>query len=265
MPISAQSQVEKIMAALNAGSSVIVLGEIGLDEGLRVEISDRWHGHFASATYKGSGKKFFQQIAWQLEVPTESEEGKPLSMDALKDEIAMNCNSDTLLVFPEAKRLTTGIRYWLEDLMANGVVVCCLAVVNPGRDIFLKMLEVELELPSDRIIRDTMKTEAQRLGLELKESRLAELQSFAGRNPILAKKTIQREALGMNPDKVEHGQYLDISPLIGAFLCTLGVLRFIGMGTGNKSLYIIGGISIMSAMCLRYLGKIGAKQRKFGQ
>lgn len=70
-------------------------------------------------------------------------------MDVLKDEIAMNCNSDTLLVFPEAKRLTTGIRYWLEDLMANGVVVCCFAVTNPGRDIFLKMLEVELELPRD--------------------------------------------------------------------------------------------------------------------
>ncbi len=69
-------------------------------------------------------------------------------MDALKEEIAANCSDGTLLILPEAKRLTTSIRYWLEDLMANGVVVVCFAAANPGRDIFLEMLEVELELPS---------------------------------------------------------------------------------------------------------------------
>ena len=254
------------MAALGAGRSVIVLGEIGLDDGLPLQISDRWNGHFASATYKGSGKKFFQQIAWQLEVPTENDEGKPLSMDALKDEIAMNCNSDTLLVFPEAKRLTTGIRYWLEDLMNNGVVVCCLAVVNPGRDIFLKMLEVELELPSDKAIRQVMQQEAQSLGLHLTESRLASLQPLAGRNPLLAKKTIQQEALGMNPDKLpEHAQYLDITPLIMAVVAMLGVLKFWGMATGDRTLYVIGGIAIMLGLSMRYVGKIGSNRRKFGQ
>ena len=70
-------------------------------------------------------------------------------MDALKEEIGENCGDNTLLIFPEAKRLTTGIRYWLEDLIASGVRVVCFAVANPGKDIFLEMLEVELELPSD--------------------------------------------------------------------------------------------------------------------
>ncbi|MEM1392135.1 MAG: hypothetical protein AAGG00_02370 [Cyanobacteria bacterium P01_H01_bin.150] len=243
------------------------MGETGLTDGLPQQVWDYFSGEMdaAIATYKGSGKKFFVLIAEQLDIPTETDEGKAMSMDALKDEIALNVNESTLLIFPEAKRLTTGIRYWLEDLMSNGVKVCCFAVTNPGRDIFLKMIEIGVELPSDKAIRETMKAEAQRLGLELKESRLAALQPLAGRNPLLAKKTIQREALGMNPDKVEHGQYLDISPLIGAFLCMLGVLRFIGRGTGNKSLFIIGGIAIMLAMSLRYLGKIGARQRKFGQ
>ncbi|MEM6398784.1 MAG: hypothetical protein AAF757_00920 [Cyanobacteria bacterium P01_D01_bin.116] len=243
------------------------MGETGLTDGLPQQVWDYLSGEMdvAIATYKGSGKKFFVLIAEQLNIPTETDEGKVMSMDALKDEIADNVNESTLLIFPEAKRLTTGIRYWLEDLMSDGVKVCCFAVTNPNRCIFLKMIEIGVELPSDKAIRETMKAEAQRLGLELKESRLAALQPLAGRNPLLAKKTIQREALGMNPDKVEHGQYLDISPLIGAFLCMLGVLRFIGRGTGNKSLFIIGGIAIMLAMSLRYLGKIGARQRKFGQ
>jgi hypothetical protein len=55
--------------------------------------------------------------------------------------------------------------------MANGVVVVCFAVVNTGRDIFLEMLEVELELPSDRAIREVMEEEAQRQGLKLSKFR----------------------------------------------------------------------------------------------
>ena len=254
------------MSALDAGRSVIILGETGLDNGLPQQIGERWDGHFATATYKGSGKRFFQQIAWQLEVPTESDEGKPLSMDLLKEEIAMNCNESTLLVFPESKRLTTGIRYWLEDLMNNGVVVCCLAVINPKRDIFLKMLEVGLELPSDKAIRRIMQQEAQVLGLQLTESRLAALQPIAGRNPMLARKTIQQEALGMNPEELpEHAQYLDITPLIMAAVSMLGVLKFWGMASGDRTLYVIGGVAIMCGLAMRYIGKVGTNRKRYGQ
>ena len=116
---------------------------------------------------------------------------------------------DTLLIFPEAKRLTTSIRYWLEDLMAEGVVLVCFAAANPGKDIFLEMLEVELELPSDRCIREVMEEEANRQGLKLTKSRLAELQPLAGRNPMLARKVIKNEALGLNKQgKPEHTQYV---------------------------------------------------------
>lgn len=258
-------ELEKVAAAIASGHSVLVLGETGLNDGLPGQVCDRFDGDTAIATYKGSGKKFFADIAEQLNIPTENEDGKALSMDALKDEIALNCNADTLLIFPEAKRLTTGIRYWLEDLMSNGVRVCCFAVASPGRDIFLKMIEVELELPSDRTIRETMQQEAQRLGLTIAESRLAALQPLAGRNPLLARKTIQREALGMNPDKVEHTQYLDITPLIMSALALLGVLKFWGMATGDRTLYIIGGCAIMVGLCLRYLGKVGGPRKKLGQ
>lgn len=254
------------MSALEAGRSVIVLGDAGLDAGLPQQISDRWDGHFATATYKGSGKKFFQQIAWQLEVPTENDDGKSLSMDVLKEEIAMNCNESTLLVFPEAKRLTTGIRYWLEDLISNGVVVCCSAVINPKRDIFLKMLEVELELPDDKAIRRIMQQEAQTLGIQVTESRLASLQPLVGRNPVLARKTIQQEALGINPEKLpEHAQYLDITPLIMAGVSMLGVLKFWGMASGDRTLYVIGGIAIMCGLAMRYIGKVGTNRKRYGQ
>ncbi len=95
-------------------------------------------------------------IAMQLGCPTENDEGKAMTVDALKEEILVNSGEDTLLIFPEAKRLTTSIRYWLEDMISSGVRVVCFAVANPGKDIFLEMLEIELELPSDAYIRLVM-------------------------------------------------------------------------------------------------------------
>jgi hypothetical protein len=204
----------------------------------------------AIATYKGSLKKFFMAIAFQLDIPTTetqyNKNGDPtgekdLTVDALKEEILENCGEDTLLILPEAKRLTTSIRYWLEDAISAGVRVVCFAVANPGRDIFLEMLEIELKLPSDRHIREVMEAEAQRQGLNLSKSRLAELQPLAGRNPMLARKIIRNEKLGLKQDKPEHTQYVVIMPVIIAMLFSFAVVRFIGMGTGNKGLYITGG------------------------
>lgn len=113
----------------------------------------------------------------------------------------------TLLVLPEAKRLTTGRRYWLEDLMSEGVRISCFAPVNPGRDIFLEMLEIELDLPSDRAIRQVMEREASAQGLNLSKAELAQLQPLAGRNPMLAKKVIKNHRLGLTQKaKPQHTQ-----------------------------------------------------------
>ena len=82
-------------------------------------------------------------------------------------------------------------------MISSGVRVVCFAVANPGKDIFLEMLEIELELPSDRAIREVMEAEAQKQGLQISKSRLAELQPLAGRNPMLARKIIRNEKLGL--------------------------------------------------------------------
>jgi hypothetical protein len=261
----------KASAAIASGHSVLVLGEAGsgLDEFARA-LYDHFAGscHCAIATYKGSGKKFFEAIAEQLDIPTEVTDDngktKALTMDALKEEIAQNVNEDTLLIFPEAKRLTTGIRYWLEDAIEAGVKVVCLAAANPGRDIFLGMLEIEIELPSDRAIREVMESEAARQGMTLSKSRLAELQPLAGRNPMLAKKVIRRERLGIQQD-VQHTQYVVIMPVVVAALFAFAVVRFVGLGTGNKSLYIMGGVALVTAMALKQLGQVKGARKRLGQ
>ena len=219
----------------------------------------------AVTTYKGSLKRFFQGMAMQLDCPTHDDNDKAMTVDALKEEILINSGEHTLLIFPEAKRLTTSVRYWLEDMIFAGARIVCFAVTNPGRDIFLDMLEIELELPSDRYIREVMEAEAQKQGLDVNKSRLAELQPLAGRNPMLARKIVRNEKLGIKQDKPEHTQYVVIMPIILALLMSFGIVRFIGMGTGNKSLYIFGGVSLVTGMTLKQLGSIKGARKRLGQ
>jgi hypothetical protein len=265
-----------VPCGIAAGNSVIVLGEAGTGKtDFALALHEEMSGEFNSAiaTYKGSIKKFFIAIAMLLDCPTENEQNRPLTVDALKQEILENTGEDTLLIFPESKRLTTSIRYWIEDMMSPkgyrsayaGAKVVCFAVANPGKDIFLDMLEIELELPIDRAIREVMETEAQRQGLQIDKSRLAELQPLAGRNPMLARKIIKNEALGLKQDKPEHTQYVTIMPVIIAMLFSFAVVRFIGMGTGNKGLYITGGVCLVSAMALKQLGNVRGARKRLGQ
>ncbi len=254
---------------MRAGNSVLVLGEAGTGKAdfaksLHKEMLAEFD-YCAIATYKGSLKKFFIAIAYQLGCPTENDDGKALTVDVLKEEIMMNAGDNTLLILPEAKRLTTSIRYWLEDMMSAGVSVVCFAVANPGKDIFLEMLEIELELPSDRKIREVMEAEAQRQGLQISKSRLAELQPLAGRNPMLARKIIRNEKLGIKQEKPEHTQYVVIMPIIIAALMAFGIVRFVGMGTNNKGLYITGGVCLVAGMALKQLGSVRGARKRLGQ
>ena len=248
------------------------MGSAGFAREVYEELRDEFDT--AIATYKGSGKKFFADIADQLKIPTTepkyNREGdevgeKPLTMDGLKDEIAENIGNRTLLIFPESKRLTTGARYWLEDAIAKGVRVVCFAVVNPQRDIFLEMVEIELELPDDRKIRAVMEAEAQRQSLNISPSRLAELQPLVGRNPMLARKVIRNEKLGLKQEKVEHTQYLVMMPIILSALFSFAIIRYVGMGTGNKNWQIFGGIALTMAMAAKQLGRVEGAKKKLGQ
>ena len=84
--------------AIAAGNSVIVLGEAGTGKtDFAVALHEELSGEFQSAiaTYKGSIKKFFMAIAMQLGCPTEDDRDKPMTVDALKEEILINSNENT--------------------------------------------------------------------------------------------------------------------------------------------------------------------------
>jgi hypothetical protein len=249
----------------------IVTGELGTGlENVAAGVAMELAGEFSIATaiYKASPKKFFQQIAKQLNIPTEVEDDKgrikQLTLDQLKEEIALNIPTDALLLLPEAKRLTTGIRFWLEDLIEAGCRVCCFAITNPGRDIFIEMIEIELEMPSDRAIREAMQDEAVKLNFDLTPARLSQLQPLAGRNPMLARKVVRQEKLGIN-QSVEHRQYVVVMPVILSALFSFAIIRYVGMGIGNKNWQIFGGVALTVAMAAKQLGRVEGAKKRLGQ
>lgn len=136
-----------VCSAVLAGSSVLVKGDAGEVKEFARAVYEEFVVQLDAAItiYKGSGKQFYQTIAFQLKIPTEDEKGKPLTTNALKEEILENCHSDTLLVFPEAQRLTVGIRYWLSDLIGEGVRIACFTTANLKRDFFSELLEFKLK------------------------------------------------------------------------------------------------------------------------
>ncbi|MGL5832452.1 MAG: hypothetical protein ACRC1Z_04370 [Waterburya sp.] len=68
--------------------------------------------------------------------------------------------------------------------------------------------------------------------------------------------------LGLKQNKLEHINYVVIMPMIIAMLFSFAVVRFIGMGTGNKGFYITGGVCLVSPMALKQFGNVrGAKKR----
>ena len=271
-------EFEKVCDVIKSGHSALVLGEYGsgkdkFADSLLSELGDEFR--CAIALYKGSLKRLLVEIAEGLDIPTTepryNKMGDPigekaLTADGLKNAIAENVNASTLLIFKEAQRLPASLRYWLEDLVDDGVLLVCFSVANPKKDVFLKLLEVELGLPSDQDIRNIMRLEAEKLGVKLDRSRFAALQPLAGRNPMLARKVIRNEALGLNEKgKPEHTQYVVMMPVIIAALLAFGIVRFVGMGTGNRGLYITGGVCLVAGMALKQLGGVRGARKRLGQ
>ncbi|WP_250565965.1 hypothetical protein [Adonisia turfae] len=107
---------------------------------------------------------------------------------------------------------------------------------------------------------------SRRMGLQLSKSRLAALQPLAGCNPMLARKVVRNERLGLNRSvRPQHMQYVVVMPIVVACLMAFGIVRFIGMGTRNKSLYIFGGTALVAGMTMKSLGQVRGARKRLGQ
>lgn len=259
-PINANSfqlhakELDKVLNILKRGESCLIVGEQGSGKStfaakIKESLPDR---KIAIASYITS-KTALSALAEQLGIPVINDKGKALATEAIRDEIAENLTNQ-ILIIDDSHNWPKSLLLWLEQLHKAGKQIVLLNIADPGKGIFLRMPKIVLPPPTDLEIRNIMIRESINYDLILSPSRLAQLQRRVGKNLLLAKKIIQQEALGIESE-AEHREYVDISPFIMAALAALGIIRFIGLGLGDRSLYIVGGIAVLLGLSLKYLGR----------
>ncbi|MCD8489493.1 MAG: hypothetical protein LRZ84_22835 [Desertifilum sp.] len=214
----------------------------------------------AVIAYSGSLKLFLQRLASQIDCPVvDLETEKPLNTDRLKEEIALNVGG-WLVIIDEAQRLPVSVRYWLECLDCQMLL---LATEPPKKDLFLKFPRLEIQPLTKDEIRSIMYAEAIALGMQLSPSKFASLSQLAGGNPALAKRVIRESAVGLTSyNNIDSTQYLDISPLIMGLLALVSLIRFWGLATGDRSVYILGGTLFSVFVAAKYLRMMLPKERR---
>lgn len=255
--------VAKALEALEAGDGLLIVGGPGTGKSaIGDEVREKLN-KAVMGSYSGSAKELLEDLAEQLGCPIEKEVGenkdgtpktKPMTAPELKAEVGDNLKqSGTVLICDDADRWPVSLRYWLESLQRREVRLLLLASNPPRRDIFLKLPRIEMDGLSSASIREIMIAEATDRGLKLSITELAMLEARSGGNPALARRAVAEHQLGLTSDAADHREYVDGTPLLIVLLGLVSILRYVGMATDNRTLYVIGGICMILAIALRIL------------
>lgn len=252
-----EKDFRRIVAALQANSSMLIIGEAGsgkstMGELVTAELEEL--GFLVAVSQPATTKQVLVGIAEQLGVDMDNLEGKKLTIPELQEAIADFLNeTSAFLICDDAHRMSPGVRHWLEKLYDQGQPMLLIASYPPARDIFLKLPRMELEPLSDHSIREIMHKEAAELNLDLSNAQLAHLQERCGGNPMLAKRVVREEYLGLDEPSPDHTQWLDGTTFLIAALMLLVIIRFLGLGFNSTSLYLIGGMLTVFVAVVRIL------------
>lgn len=200
-------------------------------------------------------RQFLLHIAENLEVETTTLEGKAMKIDQLKVAIAKKLKQEiAFLVIDDAQFLNIKIRLWLKSLVEAGQPMICSAKDAPKSDLFMVLPPpLGLQPLSERQIGELMQSTAHKRNKVLTQSELARLKHVTGGWPGLAIRAIEGEYIGIEREVADHGNYFDITPLIFAFVALVAIVRFVGLGLSDQTLYIMGGILTTLIMSVRMI------------
>lgn len=256
-------EIDLICGALEASQSLLVIGKTGEGKShIAAKIQDEMSARGWTAwlgKYQGGAKPLLESIAEKFDIPTEFDldEGrtKPMTAIQIRAELTQNlARPKWVLIFDDSDRIPVSLRYWLETLNAEGVRLLLISSPPPPKDIFLKLVRIQLQQFDRNFLREVMTTEAKNLGIALTTDQLSDFEARVGGNPALAKRIVSEQKLGLVTDiEGDRPDYIDGTPFILAILGAVSIVRFIGLGLGDRSLYIIGGISMVLGMTIKIL------------
>jgi len=242
-----QNEMKQARAALLAQGALCLWGEEGCGKSVLANAivqSLRQEGYLVAHTEPSTPKQMLSFITEQFGLETYTLEGKQLSLEGLKLQLSdFMFHNSAVLVVDDAQLCKPDFRHWLKKCKKRGGCNLLLLATNPPlADIFLSVPRIQLRPMSEKAIREIMIEAAYHRGIKLTASELARLQSRAGGNPTLAIRAIEEEYLGIDQEAADHKRYFDITPLLLIAGTIFVIIRFIGVGTSDQSLYILGGI-----------------------
>lgn len=253
-----EEQYQKMLSALEARLSFKLIGEAGSGKSTLIDRllkQIKGYDRIITASYDGSVKQTLLCIAGQLGISGD----ESLNCDRLKEEIFHSIDNSTLIVCDNAHRWAASLRYWLEIVHGKGATLILVAIEDLKKDIFVRLLKIELKETKESLIRELMLRTAIEEGYPISPDNIAYLQSLAGNNPMLAKNLIREAKMGRHIEQGSHNQYINVAPFVNGVIAALGIIRFVGLGLNDTSLYIFGGIVVIVSASLRYVG-IGLNQ-----
>lgn len=251
------AEKRRIAAVLRSGSSLLIVGESGIGKtvlggAVAAELQDE--GYRVAIIQPATTKQLMITLAEQLGVDTQNLEGKNLTTVGLREAIAQFLQQQTaFLICDDAHHFSPEVRRFLELLHDQKQAMLVLATAPPAKDIFLKLPRLELKPLTDIAIRDIMAAYALEMGLSVSTAQLAGLQQRCGGNPMLAKRVVEEEYLGLDDTAPDHTQWIDGTPYLIAALMIFGMVRVIGIGLNSTSLYLIGGVLTVFVGILRII------------
>ncbi|MBD2770715.1 ATP-binding protein [Iningainema tapete] len=228
------SLTKRVVSNLGEGNSLMLIGEPGMGKTHLAKLVQT-ELDAVYAIYTGSVKACLVAIAQQIDCPIVNEDGKPLTIDRLKEEIAQNING-IILIADNVHRFPASLKYWLEGLQEAGIIMLLLGTKRDLEGVSFKMPRLKLEPLTEADTRSLIWKEVSVRNLSLPSHRVAELASRAGGNPMLAKRMIDELESGVDDPNLNDGDtYIDISPVLMAAVGILAAVRFIGLALHDRS------------------------------
>lgn len=260
------------MDAVYLHQSIMVVGESGSGKTVLAErTAARLHDRHCAIVNYVRGKQAVMDIAQAFGVdltePRYNQKGevtgdRKLTQEELEQRILEEVKPGWVLFVDNADRWSQSLRLWLMQLEQKNVPLVLLCTKQKNLDLFLRRTRLDLPKPTPYEIREIMQRHAAALAHPLTPGEVAELQQYAGLNLGVAKLVVEQHKQGIKPKADQHRDTIVIAPYASALLGAFAVLRFVGLGIGDKTLYLVGGVCLVLFLMLKTIGQETNKQQR---
>ncbi|NJM00814.1 MAG: ATP-binding protein [Synechococcaceae cyanobacterium SM2_3_2] len=267
-PCYRSGEQRRIVAGLLSGNSLLVVGEPGSGKSTLAHFVSQDLTGFRLVYLKASTpKQMVETVAEQLGVDPTTLEGKKMTLAQLQTALFADLMGQTaIFICDDAEQYPLSFRQWLESLLSTKAVMLVLATWPPAKDLFLKLPRLELDPLPEAPIRDCIQSAATELGTRLKPGQISNLMERCGGNPMLARRVVLEEYLGLKITGPDHTQWIDGTPFLVAGLMCFTLVRFLGLGFSSTSLYLLGAIlTVVAAIARLLLYSLPRRKGRLGQ